>query len=204
MSRLIAGVQSLASKVTDAAERMHDAAGKVTAGLENSVAKVTVRTEEEAHAPIRSDRRCLDGDAGLDSSPLMVAGNGNGMQIGDANALVQSINEALKVEIKALESETTYHEGHPSTNAPAADVLFDAGAFRSLLPLLVPRFPCSSGGSASLRLRFAGVLREVERMAREQEEAYSLEEGRMARREEQLEKQLQIAEQNKNVVTVMM
>jgi hypothetical protein len=113
MSRLIAGVQSLASKVTDAAEKMHDAAGKVTAGLENTVAKVTVRTEEAAHAPVRSDRRCLDGDAGLDSSPLMVAGNGDGMQIGDVNALVQSINEALKVEIKALESEKTYHEGDP-------------------------------------------------------------------------------------------
>jgi len=41
-------------------------------------------------------------------------------------------------------------------------------------------------------------------MAREQEEAYCLEEGRMARREAQLEEQLQIAERNKNVVTVMM
>jgi len=171
MSRLIGGLQSLTSKVTDTATR-------AAAGLGDGVAKVANKTEEAAKRvnrtvnPLSSHfQQPRDGgssgshaagsevneSAGRGEGSFVVAGDG--MSIKEAKVLAESIKDAVTGEIEALHEEKREH---------------------------------------------LGVLHELERLAKEQDEAYRLEEEQMETREETLLAAIRVIETNKDAVTVIM
>lgn len=123
MSRLIGGLQSLTSKVTDTATR-------AAAGLGDGVAKVANKTEEAAKRvnrtvnPLSSHfQQPRDGgssgshaagsevneSAGRGEGSFVVAGDG--MSIKEAKVLAESIKDAVTGEIEALHEEKREHLG---------------------------------------------------------------------------------------------